>query len=153
MGNAYLTFSTSTGASPAAVKWDRTEPASLRYNDSFPPLCFDLYDERNSKNSGFYTRLGTWIDEPEAEMPEETDCAAGDQVYLAGLIPNPEMKEYPVWNTETKSIGRGLGAANFGMVPFSLAKFRNENSFMAEPFKRRASNSVPGCDTSSMSVF
>jgi hypothetical protein len=121
----------------AAVKWDRTEPAFLRYNDSFPPLCFDLYDERNSENSGFYTRLGTWLDKPEAETPEETDCAAGNQIYLAGLIPNPDVKEYPVWSRETKSVGRGVGATNFGMVPFSLAKFRNENSFMAESFKRK----------------
>jgi hypothetical protein len=121
----------------AAVKCDQTEPASLRYNDSFPPLCFDLYDERNSENRGFYTRLGTWLDETTGETPERTDCADGKQIYLAGLTPNPDVDEYPAWNKEAKSVGRGVGATNFGIARFSLERFRNENSFMAEPFKHK----------------
>lgn len=118
------------------AKWDTTKTPSLRYNDTgVNPLCFDYYDQRNSEKRGFQTRLGTWIDE--TEQPEKIDIARGDKIHFAQLTPNPDAKEYPVWNRETKAIGRGFGATNFGVGTFSLASFKNENSFMAEPFKQR----------------
>ena len=47
----------------AIVKWDPAETPSLRYKDTgVHPLCFDLYDERNSSKAGFYRRLGKWLD-------------------------------------------------------------------------------------------
>jgi hypothetical protein len=121
----------------SAVKWDATHYLSLLYNDSLNPLCFELYDERNSENAGFRTRLGTWLDLDEAEKPGAADYVCVDQIHLAGLIPNPEVTEYPVWNRKTRSFGRGVGAPNFGVVTFSLGKFRDENSFMSEPFKQK----------------
>jgi hypothetical protein len=120
----------------SVAKWDRTKTPSLRYKDTaVNPLCFDVYDQRNSEGRGFQTRLGTWIDE--TENFEDIDDARGNQIHFAQLTPNPTITEYPVWNTETKSIGRGVGATNFGIGKFSLARFRSENSFMAEPFKQK----------------
>ena len=121
----------------SAIEWDLTHPTSLRYNDTAHPLCFDLYDERNSENRGFRTRLGTWIELAEAEKPGAADYVCVDQIHLAGLIPNPEVTEYPVWDRKTKSFTRGVGAPNFGVTTFSLAKFRDENGFMSEPFKQK----------------
>jgi hypothetical protein len=119
------------------VKWDTTtEPPALRYKDTeVNPLCFDLYDQRNSERGGFQTRLGTWLDE--TERPEKIDASRGDQIHFAQLTPNPELKEYPIWNSQTKSIGRGYGATNFGVGTFSLATFKSENGFMSEPFKQK----------------
>ena len=122
----------------SVAKWDRTKTCSLLYKDTgVNPLCFDVYDERNSKGSGFQTRLGTWIDETEAEKPEETNSARPDEIHFAQLTPNPDVKEYPVWNRKAKSIGRGVGATNFGIGTFSLARFKSEHWFMAEPFKQK----------------
>jgi hypothetical protein len=120
----------------AIVKWDATKTPSLRYKDTgVTPLCFDLYDQRNSEQSGFLSRLGTWIDEPKTR--EKIDGARGEQIHFAQLTPNPEPQEYPVWNRQTKSIGRGYGATNFGVGTFSLARFKSENGFMAEPFEQK----------------
>ena len=98
-------------------------------------MCFALYDERNSQGRGFLTRLGTWIDE--TENLEKIDATRADQIHFAQPTPNPDMKEYPVWNPKAKAIGRGVGATNFEVGTFSLAKFKGENSFMAEPFQRK----------------
>ena len=38
---------------------------------------------------------------------------------------------------KAKSIGRGVGATNFGIGTFSLARFKSEHWFMAEPFKQK----------------
>jgi hypothetical protein len=121
----------------AIAKWDADHDPSLRYKDTgVNPLCFDFYDLRNSeRRGGFETRLGTWIDG--LQDPEKIDGSRGDQIHFAQLTPNPETKEYPVWIQETRSFGRGYGATNFGVGTFSLAKFRNENGFMAEPFKKK----------------
>lgn len=118
------------------AKWDRTRKPPLLYKDTaVNPLCFELYDERISKAAGFHTRLGTWLDTGEAG--EEISAARGDQVHFAQLMPNPEVSEYPVWNRETQSIDKGLAAANFGISTFSLARFREQNQFMAEPFQKK----------------
>jgi hypothetical protein len=118
------------------AKWDRTKSPSLLYKDTgVNALCFALYDERNSEGRGFRTRLGTWIDE--TENLEKIDVTRADEIHFAQLRPNPDVKEYPVWNRKTKSIGRGVGATNFEVGTFSLAKFKSENSFMAEPFKQK----------------
>jgi len=119
------------------VKWDTTtQPPALRYKDTeVNPLCFELYDQRNSERSGFQTRLGTWLDE--TERLGKIDASHGDQIHFAQLTPNPEFQEYPIWNSQTKSIGRGYGATNFGVGTFSLAKFKAENGFMAEAFKQK----------------
>ena len=98
-------------------------------------MCFDLYDKRNSDGRGFLTQLGTWIDEP--EKFEKIDGARGDEIHFAQLTPNPDVKEYPVWNRGMKSIGRGVGAINFAVGTFSLERFKGENGFMAEPFKQK----------------
>jgi hypothetical protein len=119
----------------AIVKWDATRPPSLRYKDTgVNPLCFDLYDQRNSENGGFRTSLGTWIDEIQLA---KIDASRGEQIHFAQLTPNPDLKEYPIWNSQTKSVGRGYGATNFEVGTFSLARFRSENGFMADPFKQR----------------
>ena len=118
------------------VKWDATKSPSLRYKDSgINPLCFDLYDQRNSENGGFQTRLGTWLDE--TEQPEKIDTSRGEQIHFAQLTPNSKPTEYPIWNPQTKSVGRGFGATNFGVGTFSLARFESENGFMAEAFKQK----------------
>jgi hypothetical protein len=120
----------------SVTKWDPTETPSLRYKDTgVNPLCFDLYDERNSKGRGFQTRLGTWVDEP--EKLEKIDPTRADEIHFAQLMPNPDVKEYPVWNRETKSVGRGVGAMNFAIGSFSLTRFRTENGFMAGPFRQK----------------
>ena len=117
----------------SVAKWDRTKPTSLSYKDTgVNPLCFDFYDQRNSAGKGFLTQLGTWIDE--TEKLEKIDPTRADEIHFAQLTPNPDVKEYPVWNKETKSISRGVGATNFGVGTFSLARFKSEHSFMAEPF-------------------
>jgi hypothetical protein len=118
------------------AKWDRTKSPSLLYKDTgVNALCFDLYDERNSEGGGFLTRLGTWLDEP--DNLEEIDATRTDQIHFAQLTPNPDVKQYPVWNPKTKALGRGVGATNFEVGTFSLAMFKSENSFMAEPFKEK----------------
>lgn len=120
----------------SVVKWDATKDPSFRYKDTgVNALCFEIYDRRNSELRGFQSRLGTWIDE--TDNSEKIDATPGDQIHFAQLTPNSENNEYPIWNRETKSIGRGYGATNFGIGTFSLATFKNENGFMAEPFKQR----------------
>ena len=114
------------------VKWD-PELASHRYKDTgVHPLSFELYGERNNENFGFRTRLGTWLDEANAG---EADAARGFKINFAQMRPNPEVGEYAAWNSATGRIGRGHGATNFEIGTFSLAQFRAENAFMAEPFK------------------
>lgn len=49
--------------------------------------------------------------------------------------PSPEVSEYPASNSAAGRVGRGHGAVNFEIGTFSLAQFRAENAFMAEPFK------------------
>jgi hypothetical protein len=120
----------------SVAKWDRTETSSLLYKDTgINPLCFAFYDKRNSEGRGFLTRLGTWVDE--TEKLEKFEVTRADEIHFAQLIPNPDVKEYPVWNRETKSIGRGVGATNFGIGTFSVARFKRENTFMAEPFQKK----------------
>jgi hypothetical protein len=120
----------------AIVKWDPTEVPSFRLKDTgVNPLCFDLYDLRNAERGGFRTRLGTWLDE--TEQLEKIDASRGDQIHFAQLTPNPDFKEYPIWNSQTNSVGRAYGATNFGVGTFSLVRFKNENGFMAEPFKQK----------------
>jgi hypothetical protein len=119
----------------SVVKWDRTKPPSLLYKDTgINSFCFAFYDKRNSEGRGFVTRLGTWIDEPRKLEKFEANA---DEIHFAQLIANPDVKEYPVWNRETKSIGRGVGATNFEVGTFSLARFKSEHIFMAEPFKQK----------------
>jgi hypothetical protein len=129
----------------SVVKWDRIKTPSLLYKDTgVSTLCFDLYDERNSKGRGFLTRFGTWIDE--TEKLEKIDATSADEIHFAQLTPNPDVQEYPVWNRETKSIGRGVGATNFGVGTFSLAGFKSEHGFMSEPLNRSmASSWTPYC--------
>jgi hypothetical protein len=116
------------------VKWDANKTPSLRYkNTGVNPLCFDFYDIRNRDNHGFQTRLGTWLDEN--EQSEKIDATRGDKIHFAQLTPNPDLKEYPVWNPKTKSMGRGYAATNFDVGAFSLERFNSDNGFMAEPFK------------------
>ncbi len=113
------------------VKWDAAI-GSHRYKDTgVNPLSFDLYDQRNSESFGFHTRLGTWLDE---EKAGEADAERGDSIKFAQLRPNPEVREYPAWNIGAGRFGRGHGATNFEIGTFSLAQFRAENAFMAEPF-------------------
>lgn len=120
----------------AIVKWDSAKTPSLRYNDAgVHPLCFDLYDERNSSKAGFYTRLGTWLDS--AGPPEKIDASSADQIHFAQLTPNPMAQEYPVWRPDKAAFGRGYGATNFGIGTFSLAKFLEQNAFMAESFAKK----------------
>lgn len=120
----------------SVVKWDRTKTPSLLYKDSgINSLCFAFYDKRNSEGRGFLTRLGTWIDE--TEKREKFEATRADEIHFVQLIANPDVKEYPIWNRETKSIGRGVGATNFEVGTFSLARFKSEHSFMAEPFKQK----------------
>ncbi|WP_354208420.1 MULTISPECIES: hypothetical protein [unclassified Bradyrhizobium] len=77
------------------VKWD-AELGSHRYKDvAAHPLSFELYGERNSESFGFRTRLGTWIDEANAG---ESDAERGDKINFAQLRPNPQAREYSVWN-------------------------------------------------------
>jgi hypothetical protein len=119
----------------SVVKWDANTRPPLRYKDTgVNPFCFDLYDQRNSEGTGFHSRLGTWIDEAEIE---KIDATRGGQIHFAQLTPNPDPKEYPIWNPQTRSFGRGLGATNFGVGTFSLARFLDENGFMAEPFNKK----------------
>jgi hypothetical protein len=114
------------------VKWD-AELGSHRYKDTgVHPLSFELYDERNNENFGFRTRLGTWLDEANAG---EADAERGDKINFAQMKANPQVGEYPAWNSATGRIGRGHGATNFEIGTFSLVQFRTENAFMAEPFK------------------
>jgi hypothetical protein len=118
------------------IKWDPSKTPPIRYRDAeVPPLCFDFYDQRNSEGRGFQTRLGTWIDEP--ENLSKSDKVKGDEIIFAQLIPNPKPKEYPAWDPQTKEFGREYGAMYFELGTFSLAKFKSENSFMAEPFKQK----------------
>lgn len=120
----------------AIVKWDPSETPSLRYKDTgVHPLCFDLYDERNSGKAGFYTRLGTWLDS--AGRPEKIDATSADQIHFAQLAPNPMVQEYPVWRPDEAAFGRGYGATNFGIGTFSLAKFLEQNAFMAKSFAKK----------------
>ena len=127
----------------AIVKWDATNAPWLRHKDTgVNPLCFDLYDQRNSERGGFRTRLGTWLDE--TEQPEKIDASRGGQIHFAQLTPNPDVKEYPIWNIHTKSVGRGYGATNFGVGTFSLSRFKSENGFMAEPFKQKHNIDLDG---------
>jgi transposase len=106
---------------------------SHRYKDTgVHPLSFELYDERNNENFGFRTRLGTWLDEANAG---EADAERGDKINFAQMKANPQVGEYPAWNSATGRIGRGHGATNFEIGTFSLVQFRTENAFMAEPFK------------------
>ena len=120
----------------AIIKWDPSKTPSLRYKDTgVNPLCFSYYDQRNNESRGFLTRLGTWIDE--TEEVERIDPTRGQQIQFAQLAPNPVAQEYPVWNRQTKSMGRGFGATNFGIGTFSLASFKQENEFMAAPFKQK----------------
>lgn len=114
------------------VKWD-AELGKHRYKDTgVNPLAFELYDERNNENSGFCTRLGTWLDE---ENAGEASAARGDQIHFAQLTPNSKPNEYPAWNKAAGRFGRGYGTTNFEIGTFSLAQFRTENSFMAKGFK------------------
>jgi hypothetical protein len=114
------------------VKWD-AELGSHRYKDTgVHPLSFELYDERNNENFGFRTRLGTWLDEANAG---EADAERGDKINFAQMKANPEVGEYPAWHSAAGRFGRGHGATNFEIGTFSLAQFRTENAFMAEPFK------------------
>jgi hypothetical protein len=114
------------------VKWDATLGAH-RYKDTgVNPLSFELYDERNNENFGFRTRLGTWLDE---ENAGEADALRGDRIHFAQLTPNSEIREYPAWDSAAGRFGRGYGATNFEIGTFSLAQFRTENAFMAEPFR------------------
>jgi hypothetical protein len=114
------------------VNWDVTI-GSHRYKDTgVHPLSFQLYDQRNNENFGFRTRLGTWLDE---ENAGEADAERGDRINFAQLRPNPEVREYPAWNSAARRFGRGHGATNFEIGTFSLAQFRTENAFMSEPFK------------------
>jgi hypothetical protein len=116
------------------VKWD-AELGSLRYKDTgVNPLAFELYDERNNENSGFRTRLGTWLDE---ENAGEASAARGDQIHFVQLTPNSQPREYPAWNKAAGRFGRGYGTTNFEIGTFSLAQFRSENSFMATAFKEK----------------
>jgi hypothetical protein len=79
----------------SVAKWDPTKTPPLRYKDTaINPLCFDLYDQRNSEKGGFQTRLGTWIDE--LDKLEKIDATGADQIHFAQLTPNPNVKEYPV---------------------------------------------------------
>ena len=118
------------------VKWDATKTPSLRYKDTgVNLLCFEFYDQRNSEKMGFHTRLGTWVDD--IEKFEKIDATRGDQIHFTQLTPNPDVKEYPIWNSKTKSVGQAFGATNFEVGTFSLSRFKSENSFMAEPFQRR----------------
>jgi hypothetical protein len=118
------------------VKWDAAA-SRLRYKDTgVNPLCFTLYDQRNSAGSGFYTRLGTWLDDLTGKS-ETTDASRADTIYFAQLTPNPVPKEYPVWNAQTKSMGRGYAATNFEIGTFSLASFKKDHDFMAEPFSQK----------------
>jgi hypothetical protein len=120
----------------AIAKWDPTESRWLRYKDTgVNPLCFDIYDQRNSENAGFGTRLGTWLDE--TELRGKIDVSESDHIYFTQLIPNPPVREFPAWNRQTKSMGRGYGAPNFGVGSFSLKRFMDENGFMAAPFKQK----------------
>jgi hypothetical protein len=116
----------------SVVKWN-AELDSHRYKDiGAHPLSFELYDERNNENFGFRTRLGTWLDEANAD---EADAERGFKINFAQMKPNPEVGEYAAWNSAIGRIGRGHGATNFEIGTFSLAQFRAENAFMAEPFK------------------
>jgi hypothetical protein len=121
----------------AIAKWDADHDPSLRYKDTgVNPFCFDFYDLRNGdRRGGFETRLGTWLDG--LQDPEKMDGSQGDQIHFAQLTPNPAVEEYPVWIQQTRSFGRGYGATNFGIGTFSLARFKKENGFMAEPFKKK----------------
>lgn len=122
----------------SVAKWDSTKSPSLLYKDTaINPVCFDFYDQRNSENTGFHTRLGTWIDEP--EQPEKADTANGEKIHFAQLTPNPKLEEYPIWNDDTKSMDKAIGATNFGIGIFPLGNFKRENSFMAEAFKQNHS--------------
>lgn len=113
------------------VKWD-TALGSHRFKDTgVHPFSFELYDRRNSENFGFRTRLGTWLDEKNAG---EADVERGDRINFAQMRPNPEVREYPAWNSIARRMGRGHAATNFDIGTFSLAQFRAENAFMAEPF-------------------
>jgi hypothetical protein len=115
-------------------KWD-PELRKQRYKDTgVNPLAFELYDQRNSENSGFRTRLGTWLDE---ENAGEADAAKGERIHFAQLRPNPKPTEYPAWNKVTRSVGRGYDPINFEIGSFSLTQFRTENSFMAAAFKEK----------------
>jgi hypothetical protein len=121
----------------AITKWDADCDPPLRHKDSgVNPFCFDFYDLRNSqRKGGFETRLGTWIDG--LQDTKKLSGSEGDQIYFAQLTPNPEVEEYPVWIQQTRSLGRGYGATNFGIGTFSLERFKKENGFMAEPFKKK----------------
>ena len=71
----------------SVAKWDPSKTPSLRYKDtSVNPLCFDVYDQRNSEGRGFQTRLGTWMDE--TGNFETIDDARGNQIYFAQISPN-----------------------------------------------------------------
>jgi hypothetical protein len=65
------------------------------------------------------------------------DVTHGEHIHFAQLNPNPEVGDYPVWNREEKSLGRGVGATNFGIGTLSLASFKSEHEFMAAPFKEK----------------
>ena len=117
------------------AKWDAGKNPSLRYKDNVHPLCFEYYDQRGSQGGGFHTSLGTWMDRPDALNAQ--DVKSGDLIHFAQVIPNPDVREYPIWNRETQSVGRGVGATNFEIGTFSLSQFRNEHGFMATPFKEK----------------
>lgn len=118
------------------AKWDPSKTPALRYKDtSVNPLCFELYDRRIAKATGFHSRLGIWLDRDDADAG--TDATRGDRVLFAQLTPNPEVTNHPIWNRESQSLGEGAIATNFAIGSFSLKRFREEHAFMARAFEEK----------------
>ena len=79
--------------------------------------------------------VGALVERVDEENAGEADAERGETIKFAQMKPNPEVEEYPAWNSATGRIARGYGATNFEIGTFSLAQFRAENAFMAEPFR------------------
>jgi hypothetical protein len=91
----------------SAVKWDAERSPPVVYKDTeVNPLCFEIYDQRNSEKGGFHTSLGTWIDDP--EEPNQDGADHNDKINFTFLTPNPDYEEYPVWNKKRDPSAKGL---------------------------------------------
>ncbi len=120
----------------STIRFDARRNPPVSYKDDVAhPFCFDLYDCRTEGGTGFYTRMGTWFDEPDDSALSGENCR--DKLYFAALVPNPALTEHLIWDSDTGEMREAQAMANFGIGTFPIAKFATENAFMGPDFKEK----------------